>query len=117
MLQPDLNRLQVNLGRIGILSSTLIAIEVQRAAFLTVAGAQTIVPVRTGNLKNSIGCDIDPNHLGFEAGPTASYGAHVEFGTSRSAPRAYMGPAFDRVMAASVARMEQLLVNEIERRL
>ena len=31
-----------------------------------------------------------------EIGPTASYGEYVELGTSRMAPHAYLGPAFDR---------------------
>lgn len=48
----------------------------------TVASAQDAAPVDTGNLKNSIGVDFDGDGLGFEAGPTASYGADVEYGTA-----------------------------------
>lgn len=58
-----------------------------------VATAQAIVPVDTGNLKNSIGAEV--SGLTGEAGPTAEYGAYVEFGTSRMSPQPYMGPAFD----------------------
>lgn len=74
----------------------------------TVAGAQVICPVDTGNLKSSIGGDIDADGLGFEAGPTASYGHYVEYGTSRMAPQAYMGPSFDRVAAEVQPMLEQI---------
>lgn len=47
----------------------------------TIARAQVLVPVDTGNLKNSIGADDDPDRLGWVAGPTAEYGAAVEYGT------------------------------------
>ncbi|KAB2347349.1 HK97 gp10 family phage protein [Actinomadura rudentiformis] len=46
-----------------------------------VRDAQAACPVDTGNLKSTIDSDPDPDGLGFEAGPTAEYGAHVEFGT------------------------------------
>ena len=43
-----------------------------------------------------------------EVGPTAEYGAYVEYGTSRMAPRAYMGPAFDRHAPDLVTAVEQI---------
>lgn len=73
-----------------------------------VAGAQAICPVDTGNLKNSIGVDFDEDGLGWEAGPTANYGAYVEYGTRRMAPQAYMGPSFDRVAAEVQPLLEQI---------
>lgn len=69
---------------------------VKKVGLDTVTRAQALVPVDTGNLKNSIGVDFDADELGFEAGPTANYGHYVEYGTSRMSPRPYMRPAFDR---------------------
>jgi len=64
------------------------------------ANAKAIAPVDTGNLKNSIGHSdlrmLSAASLQVEIGPTAEYGLFVEVGTSRMAPRAYMGPSLDR---------------------
>lgn len=75
--------------------------------------AKAFAPVDTGNLKNSIG-HSDLRRVGtsgtleVEIGPTANYGGYVEWGTSRMAPRAYMGPALDRNTPAFVAAVTQL---------
>lgn len=60
--------------------------------------AMTFAPVDTGNLRGSIGYEttISADAVEAEIGPTAEYGHWVEDGTSRMAPQAYMGPAFDR---------------------
>lgn len=98
-----------------------------------VSDAQALCPVRTGNLKNSIGADYDGDGLGFEAGPTASYGADVEFGTvphiiravnagalfwpgaahpvrqvrhPGTAPHPYLLPAFDRRIPPAIEALE-----------
>lgn len=77
--------------------------------------AKNIVPVDTGNLKNSIGRDITADTFagsggafGGEVGPTASYGAYVEYGTSRMAPQPYMGPAFTRRVPGFLAAMAKI---------
>jgi HK97 gp10 family phage protein len=57
------------------------------------ANAKKVVPVDTGFLKDSITSEADGLHA--EVGPTASYGAYVEYGTARMAPQPYMGPAAD----------------------
>lgn len=54
---------------------------VGKTKFDTVARAQVLAPVDTGNLKNTIGADDDPDGLGWTAGPTAAYGADVEYGS------------------------------------
>lgn len=87
------------------------SVVVQRTGHDVVADAQAIVPVDTGLLKNSIGVDFDPDGLGFEAGPTASYAAFVEWGTSRMAPQPYMTPAFDRRIPPAIDALEPIAGN------
>ena len=41
-------------------------------------------------------------------GPTADYGRFVEYGTSRMAPQAFMGPSFDRNAALYVQACEAI---------
>ena len=61
------------------------------------ADAKHMAPVRTGNLRNSITATTTDLAGVAEAviGPTAEYGAYVEFGTSRQSPQPYLGPAAD----------------------
>lgn len=83
-------------GRVGALA----AVAIRKTAADIQADAQVLAPVDTGNLRNSIGTDIAGDGrfgvIEAEIGPTADYGAYVEYGTSRMAPQPYMGPAFDR---------------------
>lgn len=75
------------------------------------ADAKVMAPYRTGNLRNSIGYDVqeDPSGVEAEIGPTASYGVHLEYGTSRMAPRPFLGPAYDRRMPTFEQAMGKLL--------
>jgi HK97 gp10 family phage protein len=73
------------------------------------ADAKAIVPVDTGNLKNSISTDLDRAELSAEIGPTADYGRYVEEGTSEMAPHAYLGPAYDRHAHELVSAIEQII--------
>lgn len=93
----DLDKYISDLGKAGAKAEELTETVVHKVGLDTVAGAQAIVPVDTGNLKSSIGVDFDG--LGLEAGPTANYGGYVEYGTSRMAPQPYMRPAFDKATA------------------
>lgn len=97
----ELNTVAVELKtaqkRIGAKGSAVV-----RASALQVeALAKQFVPVDSGHLKGTISPEFNGDGRGgaIEAviGPTASYGGYVEWGTSRMAPHAYMGPALDRV--------------------
>ena len=61
------------------------------------ADAKHMAPYKTGNLLSSISTSITDVASLVEAviGPTAEYGAFVEFGTSRQSPQPYLGPAAD----------------------
>jgi HK97 gp10 family phage protein len=90
----EINRLTADLGHIAGRAVPLAAVAVRKTAFDIQHDAQAFAPVDTGNLRSSISTTV--RGLEAEVGPTASYGAYVEFGTSSQAPAAYMGPAFDR---------------------
>lgn len=104
-----LNRFEMELGQVPADVTRQLRPVVKKTGFDVVGNAQRIVPVDTGNLKNGIGVDFDSDGLGFTAGPTASYGGYVEFGTSRMAPRAYMGPSFDRFIPQAVEAAGEIL--------
>jgi HK97 gp10 family phage protein len=94
----ELNRLVIDLGRLGDEAAHVARIAVRKTAADIKATAQAIVPVDTGNLRSSITFETRVTGHGAtaEIGPSASYGGFVEFGTSRMGPHAYMGPALDR---------------------
>lgn len=108
----ELNSLAVSLesasGQVGHRASQVI----RKTAADIEATAKQFAPVDTGALRNSIGHDITGDgrfgQVEAEIGPTVEYGAYVEFGTSRQAPAAYMGPALDRHTPGFVAALEQL---------
>ena len=72
--------------------------------------AKDFCPVDTGYLRSTIGTDLESGGSDITAvvGPTADYGAYVEFGTYRMAPQMYMGPAFDIAASGFAAAMEKL---------
>jgi HK97 gp10 family phage protein len=104
----ELNRLAVDLGNAGQSAGERASQVVRKSAARVESEAKMFAPVDTGNLRNSIGTDIDPDGLGAVVGPTASYGVFLEFGTSRMAPRAFLGPAFDRAQPDFITALEQI---------
>lgn len=87
---------------------------IRAAGFLTQGHARNICPKRTGNLAGSItvghpsGRDTQPGDLEIEIGPTAGYGAYVEFGTSRMGARPYMTPAAETAAAWLVEELGKI---------
>lgn len=85
---------------------------IKKSALDIERNAKNIVPVDTGNLKNSIGHSdlrqLSAEHLQVDIGPTANYGIYVELGTSHMAPQAFMGPSLDRYSGPFEQAMAQL---------
>lgn len=96
----ELQALERDLEKGSAKITELAELVVKKSASDIEADAKINAPVDTGNLKNSIGSDIDG--LSAEIGPTAEYAGYVEYGTSnedetvRMAAQPYMGPAFEK---------------------
>ncbi|MFC5744827.1 HK97 gp10 family phage protein [Actinomadura rugatobispora] len=131
----EVRRLADDLGDAGPRVEEKVKDITERIGHDVVRSGQVGAPVDTGHLRATIGVDIDPDRLGFEAGPTASYGGHVEFGTlpheirrrpggprlhwvangthhfrervwhPGTAPQPYMIPAFERHVPQAVTAM------------
>lgn len=86
----------------------------RKAAFSIERDAKILAPVDTGTLQGSISTTVtgDGRHGAMEAviGPTVEYAPFVEFGTSRTAPQAFLGPATDRHLPG----LEQAFVKIME---
>lgn len=73
--------------------------------------ARSIVPVRTGFLRDSIFYQVIESDLNLTFGATASYADYVEFGTSRMIGRPFIRPALD---ATEQRILDALLVGCME---
>lgn len=104
----DINETVAQLHDVPREMEHFVPLVVHKAALDTVAQAKAFCVVDTGFLSSSIGFTMDRDGLGATVGPSAAYGAFVELGTSRMAPRAYLGPAFDRVTPGFVSALEQI---------
>lgn len=128
----EARRLADDLGDAGYVLEARVSRIVEKTGEDVVSTGQANVAVDTGHLRSTIGVDFDPDWMGFEAGPVASYGAHVEFGTvpheirprtkhalywpganhpvarvqhPGTAPQPYMIPAFEHHVPAAVTAM------------
>lgn len=110
----ELNSLAVRLDGASARAVPRANLVVRKTAMDIEANAKQIAPVDTGNLRNSIGHTMSGDSTGIEAtiGPTAAYGKFLEFGTSRMAPRAFMGPSLDRYSGAFETAMAQIAAEE-----
>jgi HK97 gp10 family phage protein len=80
---------------------------VRKAAFDVEANAKNVVPVDTGNLKNSIDVEMESDTTAV-IGPHTEYAAYVEFGTMNMPAQPYMTPAAEAVKPAYMEAMRQL---------
>jgi len=101
-----LNQVTADLGTAGAKAVRLASLAVDKATADTLRDAQAFAPVDTGNLRNSGG--RSKNGLSGVTYFTAAYARFVEEGTSRMAPHAFLGPAFDRNAGAFVTALEQI---------
>ena len=90
----EVNALAAFIDDASARSVPLASAAIRKTALDIKKDARAFCPVDTGDLKNSI--TMSSTKLAAEIGPTADYGVYVELGTSRMAPHAFLGPAFDR---------------------
>lgn len=92
MARP-LATVQVRFDRLGELAARMpgaVSGVLTRGAYATEAGMKQRVPVRTGNLRNSIQTEgATPRSLRLEVWAHAAYAAHIEYGTRRMPARPY----------------------------
>ncbi|MER5420333.1 HK97-gp10 family putative phage morphogenesis protein [Streptosporangium roseum] len=104
----ELARLEIALDQATPKMQQMVKAAVKKTGLDTVSGAQALVPVDTGALKNSIGVEFDADGYGFDARATMNYAAYVEHGTSEMAPQPYMGPAFEAAVEPFVKAIESI---------
>lgn len=94
----QMNRLTVDMEAAPRELDGQVRLVMQKGASDIKRDAKIFAPVDTGNLRASIGYEtrVTDSAVEAEVGPTADYGHYVELGTTKMAPHAYMGPAFDR---------------------
>lgn len=81
---------------------------VAKAAYDIEGQAKAVVPVDTGNLKNSIQTEAGESDLTKFVGPHTDYAVHVEYGTYKARAQPYMRPAAERVAPGFIAAMRQI---------
>lgn len=82
---------------------------VRETAYAVEARAKQVVPVRTGNLRNSIQTDAEPGALRATVGTGVDYAIYVEYGASGRPPRPYLTPAAEAERPEFARRMRALL--------
>lgn len=83
-----------DLGRASLRITGLASRVVAQTAKQIEASAKQRAPVDSGALRDSIGTDLYP--LRAVVGPTVFWAQFQEWGTARSAPQPFVGPALDQ---------------------
>ena len=92
----ELIAISADLGKASYEVTRRAQIVVRKTAADIEASGKRNAPVDTGHLRGSISTTISMGGMSAEIGPTASYGAYVEFGTRRMSPQPFMRPAADQ---------------------
>ena len=79
------------------------------AAHNTERRAKELVPVDTGDTKNSIEVRPGPGDMEAEVGPTTDYAPFLEFGTRRMAARPFMVPAAEAERGPFMAALKAIV--------
>ena len=83
-----------------------------KSAQSAIQGAQEVVPVQTGNLRDSIRV-VEQGDNYVSVGSDVEYAAAIEFGTESRVAQPYLGPQGDRLQSEAPRTLE----DELNRRL
>ena len=108
----DLAKLAFDLAAAGAKARRLADVAVRKTGLDVVRIAQMQAPVDTGNLRASIGM-TQTGPTSVEVGPTAHYGAYVEYGTYKMAAQPYMSPAADAAIPGLIEALSTLGIDAI----
>lgn len=108
----EVRALAKDLGKAGFTTTLLVSRAVAKTAQDIEATAKDNVPYDTGFLLGSISSTIKP--MSAEIGPTAKYGAHVEYGTAHMEDQPYMGPALDLHEPTFNRALEQIIAQALD---
>ena len=92
----DLLKLSADLAKASTEVTRRAQVVVRKTAADIEASGKRNAAVDTGLMRGRISTTISNGGLSAEIGPTASYAAHVEFGTRRMRPQPFMRPAADQ---------------------
>lgn len=106
-MSDDLDKLVTDLGLAGREAARMANTAVAKTAADATAIAQLSAPVDTGNHRSTIGWQMIGAATA-EFGPTSNYGAHLEYGTYKMAPRPHIHPAADAVTPGLIAALGQI---------
>lgn len=107
-MSDDLAGLAVDLTKASAQAQRKAGVAIRKTAQDVKATAQSMAPVDTGALRNSITVSMGLTSLEAVISPTVAYAPYVEHGTSRMAPQPFMGPAADRHLPALEQALSQL---------
>jgi HK97 gp10 family phage protein len=96
---------------IGSRMRAMLSAAVRKTAFDLEANAKDVVPVKTGNLKNSIQTETKGD-LNADVRVGAEYGIYVEYGTRKMSARPFLRPAAEKVKDEFVEACKQAMQAE-----
>lgn len=109
-IDPQLAGLARSLSAAAVAAEPLAQAAIRKVATDIQATAQRLAPVDTGFLRSSIGVTYSGAGASFSAqiAATAEYAGFVEYGTSRTPPQPFLGPAFDQHLPRLEAAMARI---------
>jgi len=108
-LSSNANEVVARLGRLHPLISQAIIKVLNLSALLVKTAAKTLAPVRTSNLKTSIGSRVEGLRQEAYVGSPVEYAGYQEYGTKYTAAQPYLRPALEQ----NVDNIRDFFIREI----
>ena len=108
-LSSNANEVVARLGRLHPLISQAIIKALNLSALVVKTAAKTLAPVRTGNLRASIGSRVENLRQEAFVGSPVEYAPYVEYGTRYMQAKPYLRPALEQ----NIDNVRDFFVREI----